>query len=229
MKNFFTDFKKYLFEVLAIITAITLSFLFDEWRDRRKDRRDSVELLSSIADNLKTDTTNLRLTRDYQETMIAAIRHVLTKPDSLNADSLAGGLIAFQTYPTFRKTDVGYLTMVQTGQSRVLTNKKLLNQINDLYQVQYRIIDEWTEIERQTVMEKNIAFINMHLPYVRYKYGSLVDNPKFRTLVKNDQFRNLLSTDYGFKSAMDMFYGNAQKAVDSLLRNVNTEIKKLED
>jgi hypothetical protein len=35
------------------------------------------------------------------------------------------GLLAFQTYPTFRKTNVGYLTMVQTGQSRVIENKML--------------------------------------------------------------------------------------------------------
>lgn len=229
MKNFWTDFKKYLFEVLAIITAISMSFLFDEWRDKRKDRRDSVELLSSIAENLKTDTAQLTLTRDYQKSMIATIRHVLTRPDALDADSLTAGLLAFQTYPTFRRTETAYLTMVQSGQSRVLTNKKLLNQINDLYQVQYHIIDEWTEIERRTVLERNIPYVNMHVPYVMYNYGILLSNSKFRTIVKNDEFRNLLTTDYGFKSAMDMFYGNAQKAVDSLLRNVNAEVKKLND
>jgi hypothetical protein len=47
------QFKKYLFEVVAIITAITLSFLFDEWRDGRRDRRDNRELLTTISDNLK--------------------------------------------------------------------------------------------------------------------------------------------------------------------------------
>ncbi len=231
MKKFWVEFKKYLFEVLAIITAITLSFLFDEWRDKRKDRRDSIELLSSIAENLKTDTTLLRMTREFQQKMIAGEGHILNHADSLETDSLTLGLLAFQTYPTFRKTNVAYLTMVQTGQSRVLTNKKLLNQVNDLYQVRYSIIDEWTEIERKTVLEKNIPYMNVHAPFVkRYNYASLVNkNARFTSMMKDDEFRNLLYTDYNFKRAMDGMYTDAQKYADSLLQKVNAEVKMLKD
>lgn len=228
MRKFWPELRKYLFEVLAIITGITLSFWFDEWRDRRKDRHDSIELLSSIAGNLKTDTAMLRLTMDYQHNMIAGERHILSS-DSMRADSMVSGMLAFQTYPTFRTNNVAYLTMVQTGQSRVLANKKLLTQINDLYQVQYKMIDEWTDIERRTVLEKNISFMNAHTPYVKlYNYAALMKDARFHAMMENDEFRNLMSTDFGFKSAMNLFYKNAQDSVNSLLKSVDMEISKLQ-
>lgn len=223
------QFKKYLFEVLAIITAITLSFLVDEWREARQDRRTNRELLTSISDNLKKDTMLLAATIDFQEKMMAGEAHILNRPDALKPDSLTLGLLGFQTYPTFRKSNVAYLTMVQTGQSRVIENKKLLTEIVDLYQTQYSIIDEWTEIERRLVLDKTLPYANEHLPYVKnYDYASLLGkNKQFAAVLKSDEFRNLLSTDYNFKFTLNLFYTNTQKQIDSLLGKVEKEVKRL--
>lgn len=223
------QFKKYLFEVVAIITAITLSFLFDEWRDARQDRRDNRELLTAIADNLKKDTMLLAATINFQDRLLAGEAHMLTTPDSLQPDSTILGLLAFQTYPTFRKTNVAYLTMVQTGQVRVIENKKLLGEIIDLYQTQYSIIDEWTEIDRRLVLDKTLPFANEHFPYVQnYNYASLLGiNKQFTNAIKSDEFRNLLTTDYNFKKTLNLFYTNAQAQVDSLIKKVEKEVKRL--
>lgn len=230
MKGAWTQFKKYLFEVLAIITGITLSFLFDEWRDIRLDRRTSRDLLSSISDNLKKDTAILAATIDFHQKMMAGESHILNHSDSLRPDSTMLGLLAFQTYPTFRKTNIAYLTMVQAGQARVIENKKLLAEIIDLYQTQYGIIDEWTEIDRRLVLDRNLPFANQHFPYVRnYNYASLMGNNKqFATAIQSDEFRNLLNNDYAFKATLNLFYTNTQKQVDSLLQKVEKEVKRLQ-
>ncbi|HYE54138.1 MAG TPA: DUF6090 family protein [Chitinophagaceae bacterium] len=229
MSKALTEFKRYLFEVLAIITAITLSFLFDEWREKRKDRRTNVELLSSLADDLKKDTFLLGQTIQFQKQVVAGEKHILRSADSLKADSVTLGMLGLQSYPTFRKTDVSYLTMIQTGNARVFTNKQLLDQITDLYQKQYKILDEWEEIERNFVLDKAIPYIITNIPHVRnYQYGSLVNNnPKFSAVLAKDEFKNLLNSDYLFKVTMIELYKSTQKSADSLLRNVDAEIKKL--
>ena len=230
MSKYWGELRRYLFEVLAIITAITLSFLFDEWRQKRKDRRDSVELLQSIRENLVTDTTLLSAATTFHTKAISAELYILQHADSvMNPDSLRYGLLGFQTYPAFRGNDVAYVTMVQTGQSHVIENKDLLKQINSLYQTQYRAVNEWTDIGRKTVVDRHIPFMNAHTPYVpRFNYRSLVGNRQFDALLKKDEFRNMLQSDYGIKRIIVQLYDSVRKSADSLIVNINGELKKLD-
>lgn len=48
--------KKYLFEVLTIFIGISISFLFDEWRENRKDEEIARKNLIFLRSNLVQDT-----------------------------------------------------------------------------------------------------------------------------------------------------------------------------
>ena len=39
---------KYLFEVLAIVVGITLSFVVDEWREERQKKREEIQSLEKL-------------------------------------------------------------------------------------------------------------------------------------------------------------------------------------
>jgi hypothetical protein len=54
---------QYLFEFIAIFTAITISFLVDEWREARQNREETVKALQIIKFDLQIDTSyfNARL------------------------------------------------------------------------------------------------------------------------------------------------------------------------
>lgn len=230
MSKFWAESRKYLFEVLAIITGITLSFVFDEWRQERRDKRECVELLRSFRENLSADTAMLSAAVAYHGKAVSAELYILRRQeDAANADSLWFGLLGFQTYPSFQGNNVTYLTMVQTGHSHVIRNKDLLKQINSLYQVEYRVVNEWTDMGRKTVVDRHIPFINQHMPYApQFRYQSLVGTPRFDALLKNDELKNMLQSDYAIKSMIVGLYDNVRKSADSLLVSIDGELKRLE-
>ena len=45
----------FLLEVSAIIIGLTVSFMIDEWRQEQKQRKQEIEILKSIAEDLKAD------------------------------------------------------------------------------------------------------------------------------------------------------------------------------
>lgn len=50
---------KYLYEVAAIVVAITLSLLVDEWREKRQQREETAEVLKLIKSDLESDRNAL--------------------------------------------------------------------------------------------------------------------------------------------------------------------------
>ena len=45
----------FLLEVSAIIIGLTVSFMIDEWRQEQKQRKQEIEILKGIAEDLKAD------------------------------------------------------------------------------------------------------------------------------------------------------------------------------
>jgi len=50
---------KYVYEVIAIVVGITISFMVDEWREERQNREELVVALKLINKELISDSTSL--------------------------------------------------------------------------------------------------------------------------------------------------------------------------
>ena len=50
---------KYFIEFIVIVAGITVSFMVDEWREERRNREETVDLLRKIKSNLLVDSNKM--------------------------------------------------------------------------------------------------------------------------------------------------------------------------
>lgn len=115
---------KYIFELIAIFLAITLSFLVEEWREDRQNRKETVKAIRMIQFDISIDTNyyHLRLQR------IKRIAEAL-KP-ALDGKLSDGDVIAFRKVLNGLKANADYAPTTQ-GIKYLRNNIRLPDLKND--------------------------------------------------------------------------------------------------
>jgi len=133
-------FKEYCFEFLMIFLAVTMGFFTENARELIVDKRRTHEFMKEIVENLKYDTTRVRLNLAFSDTDIRGM-------DSLRSElgkAIAGNINGNRLY-YFAKRYAGEFgnavfntsaitELKNSGALRLVKNKSIVSDLDDYYQ-----------------------------------------------------------------------------------------------
>ena len=185
------SWKSYLFEMVTIIMGITIPFLLNEWRIQQSNQKQEVQILTDIHENLVTDS--LLLTEEIQVlgTCTRSCDKLLTAQSFAELGDSAFFFLAFaQMYSTMPFNDIAYKALEQTGESKLISNKKLLADIITNYEKDYFTIKEYNDIDKQLILTRFIPYIEANIEYdppIVHSGSEALKATHFRNITRNNQ------------------------------------------
>jgi hypothetical protein len=124
------NFKEYLFEGLMIFLAVTMGFFAESYREHLSDRSKEKEYMTSLNEDMKTDTLNLtKGILALQERVMQLDSLVLLLNNSDSNSTQVNDMYYFARWATrkksFHSTDRTLTELKSSGSFRLLTNSKL--------------------------------------------------------------------------------------------------------
>ncbi len=233
MKKIFSILKnrwaEYLLEIIVIIIGISLTLVFNNWKEYRAERKEEIKLLQSIRENLVTDTLNLEGELNVVNKIIYGHEKMLTTEiDTFSMDSINRYTDFFASYTKFQGTNIGYEELKQSKSSVIITNRKLLQSIITHYEQKHQLMAEWNEIDKGFVLNDVLPFLNKNMTYTE---GAFLYNDAATTLAllkNNNQFKNMVKSGSLFKEIIKMVYLKLKKETVDLIKIIDTELEKLD-
>jgi len=191
LKSFFTKQKMFtfLFEVLVIFTGITLSFVFDNWKQNRDSEEKQIFYLQSIHEDLSDDIKELADDIKLYQNCIKALRFY-TRYDAKN-NPHPDRLMRYYAY-IYQSGDVffntaGFDALKSTDNMKVLKDRELLKKIIKIYQNDFPRISHWNNQFAET---KRVIV----LPFFTKREIFSAKGNQFHKLYQEPEFYNILYT-----------------------------------
>ena len=223
----------FLLEVSAIIIGLTVSFMIDEWRQEQKQRKQEIEILKSIAEDLKAD-------REFAHQIIAwsdlkiKIKNDLLGLSDINAvkkDTLQTWVRDLRTFSGFMPNDHTYRSIAADART-IITNTKLREKLQTYYSWEYGLSYDWEEYDKK-LTEKRKTYLQEHLISVSMKRNEQMDVlqvqydlKSLKSALNDPYFRSLLYDSIESDSATGFFAKRRLATIDSighLFANIDLE------
>lgn len=215
---------KYLSEILVIIIGITLSFVFDEWRSGRKDRRDESGYLRLLAEDLTSDTAVLGAYISMEKEAIRCTERLANFSSAEEVrDSLFYLLDRCASYVEFAPSNSAYEELRQTGKTTLLRDAALRRGIFILYTQVYGNLAEWTRVDKAQVLSHLIPELNNHMPVPRDSAALAPYAGNIEALQKG-KLNHLLHTEIAFKESVLKMLQNAKSIATMFLVKTNAQL-----
>ncbi len=212
--------RNYFFELLIIIIGISISFLLNEWRVNYGNRQLEKASLLGLQDNLAEDTTVIIAEMEILESIIESCTKLTEyNIDKWGRDSLNRFIRPTRQYSTIPINDISYRIMEQTGESKHIRNRTLLNDIIRLYDNHYWEIKIYNDIDKKIVLDQ-------YLPYFAKHFDNFDNfNQQHDLSVLHDrQFLNLVRTNRTFKQIQVVLYQRQLERIRKLMARIDREL-----
>ncbi|KAA3609978.1 MAG: hypothetical protein D8M58_07950 [Calditrichaeota bacterium] len=223
---------EYFLEFIIIVFGISLSFMLNEWRKERDNNKAEIEALQAIHDDLVVDSTTIfneaKTIQDYSGYYRYFLQNVNNK--KANPDSIKNALNYFANYSTFEIRNVHFQQLQATGQLKLISNKKVLTEIINIYANQYSHIKEYIHIDRTMILEHVMPYMMKEAPISLisiYNKKNLLQSKEFKKLIKDSAFTNLFVVNIGFKSQIQARYKTLSTLIRKTLTEINAELERL--
>ncbi len=218
----------YIAELLILVLGISLSFILNEWRQERSERKLETELMMQFRENLILDSISLSAQiQSLDLRMKAAQNLLLVDESSPYSDTTARNLIFIMNFGGFYPTDITYQEMRSLGNSRLIKNKELLQEIIQLYETDFDLLAEWSNTDRTFVLNDLLPYMNRELPFARgLNFGTMSDAKK-RQLMKvliEDETRYLTQYSEIMKIGNKQVFERALGEVRRIIGMLNEEL-----
>lgn len=222
------DWKKYFFELVVIVTGITLSFALQNWQESKKKTQTEIKALKRLHADLQVDTTALwEDVRGFGFSIRGATKMLNFKDLEEVSDSFNLYFGSQLQYTLFTKSDIAYQQLRQAGGNELISNPALLEKIIEQYAIQYRKLDEYGAIDKMFTLQHLIPFFHEKFPYVEnfdfVKYWDEIE-----PVLRSDVFRNMLRSNANIKFQVVDNYRRNLENIESLMVEIEKEIKRLE-
>lgn len=212
-------------ELVAVVLGITISFWFEDWRKGREDRAEEQRLLESFAIELKGDLEMLSVHRKRIDADVARVQAALADDSKIGDKALDAVMDTLLGYVAFDPATATYSELRQTGSSRVIRDKVLLQRVLAVYERIYPMAEEWDGINREFVLDRMFPFVDDEGPAFEtkvelgYAHGYHV---AWRVLREQPRFRNLLRTAVAYRQGQSAAYRMVEANVTEMLRQLKS-------
>ncbi len=217
--------KKYILEVVIIFIGISMSFLFDEWRENRKDEETARKNLIFLKSNLVQDTIVLTGMIDIGKKSVHSINKLIYfKQDSEISDSLNAHIDKAAGYLDFKPNQMAYEEIKQTGNTSLIKNDTLKRSFLSYYTFVTPYCNEWTAVDKMQTMTQLIPEISIYFPVVVDTSNVVSVQEKIKSL-KIRKVRNLLIMNAAYKQEVINTFMFTKAAAKKLLKRIDDELK----
>ncbi|MFN8347977.1 MAG: hypothetical protein U0X91_23435 [Spirosomataceae bacterium] len=218
--------EKYVSEILVIFLGISMSFLFDEWRQNRSDEETAKKHLAFLRTNLVQDTLLLTRMIDLGHKMVRS-SHKLAyfQQDSDITDSLSLHIDNAASYLTFKPNQMAYEEIKQTAHTNLIKNDSLKTLFLSYYTSVIPSCTEWCKVDETHTMTQLIPEMSLYFPVVIDSLHLVSASEKAKAL-RQKKVRNLLLTNAAYKDATIYTFAITKKYTKKLLQKVDQELNK---
>lgn len=212
---------KLVLELVVVVLGITISFWFQDWRDRRADRQQEAQLLSGLGNELRNDLADLQARSRQIEQGIEHVRRLLV-PEAIAASErdLDLAMDALLSYVAFSPLRATYVELQQLGGSRLVRDKHVLHQVLSIHERVYPMATEWDGINRSFVLDRVFPYLDANGPSFEVDMKGQTAHgyhKAFLFLSGRNEFRNLLRSAVVFKEGQHAVYQALIAAVTKVL------------
>lgn len=219
------NFKFYLAELLILVIGITLSFWLNEWRLGKAERNLEIATLNHFRENLKSDSSvisqNIALLEGYVKNDIDLLH---LEKNLIYHDSLNSKLVLMMSYFNFTTADIAYQEMQGLGNSRIIRNKDLLNNIVGLYTNVYSGLYEYLGADKNFNTSLMMPFITKNLPFaLNFDYSTFdaLGKRGLMRVITSDEMKHLIQLDLVFKASSKEQFEISLDRVVNLMREID--------
>jgi hypothetical protein len=217
--------KKYVLEVVIIFIGISMSFLFDEWRENRKDEETAIKNLIFLKSNLVQDTMVLTGMMEIGKASVHSINKLIYfKQDSEISDSLNTHIDKAASYLDFKSNQMAYEEIKQTGHTSLIKNDTLKRAFLSYYTLIAPYCTEWTAVDKMQTMTQLIPEISIYFPVVVDTSNVISVQEKIKSL-KVRKVRNLLIMNAAYKQEVIKALMLTKELAKGLLKRIEKELK----
>ncbi|GHE72402.1 MULTISPECIES: DUF6090 family protein [Roseivirga] len=214
--------KPYILDLIVVIAGISIAFALDNYSENRKQQQEEVLYLQALRDDLKQDKANLNRVVDSSKVLIQNVSETfqfLFSRQPLQKFQIKH-ITSTYTAPYFFGNTGTYSALINSGDLQIISSFELRNQLATHYNVSY------TELHRIDDFIKNL--VDNHLyPYmlknIAFQQGTngIRDT---KPLLENEAI-NLMGSYYNFLLTRNKIYDQVIQRCDSLIANINIELK----
>ncbi len=216
----------YFFEIMVIFIGISISFLFDEWRDNRKDRELEHKHLIDLKSNLQQDTFQLAHMIEGGKIFVNSSRKLATfKNDAAILDSIDFHIDNASSYQLLKSNKTAYEEIKQTGHTGLITNDSLKKIVLQHYTLLIPYCEEWGNIDKNYTLTQLIPEISNYFPTVLDTTNMVSASQKIKAL-KIQKLRNLLLTNATYKQEAIKVFMSTKIYSEKLIKRIENELNK---
>jgi hypothetical protein len=224
-QNLAVVLRKYILEILTIFIGISMSFLFDEWRDDRKDAEILQKNLVFLKSNLVQDTIILSGMIDLGQKAIYCVdKLTYFQNESEVADSVDFYIDQAATYLTFNANKMAYEEMKLAANTNLIKNDTLKRAFLSYYSNVLPNCEEWCSVDKVQTMTHLIPEMTNYFPVVSDKLNVISAKEKVAAM-KSKKLRNLMLMNLVYKKEVINTMIFTKKVAKKLLARVEKELK----
>ncbi|MEO1261067.1 MAG: hypothetical protein AAFZ15_19860 [Bacteroidota bacterium] len=213
------EWKKYLFEILVIITGISISFMVQNWREGQKNNETEKRVLQHMIADLSADSLAIGKEIIFMDKIILGFRAMLSEDDvQVKTDSIrqfiTNGLLS---YSYVKKETIGFQSLLQYEVFKNMENEDLVNDILHLYSDTYELLNELSSIDKQNILEECI-------PYYINNYSLI--QPLGEAQLKDKSLLNYAAFSISIKGQLLKAYREALVELNTLKDNLELEVER---
>lgn len=217
--------KKYVLEVVIIFVGISMSFLFDEWRENRKDEETARKNLIFLQSNLVQDTLVLTGMIDIGKASVHSINKLIYfKQDAEITDSINAHIDKAAGYLDFKSNQMAYEEIKQTGHTSLIKNDTLKRSFLSYYTLIAPYCTEWCGVDKMQTMTQLIPEICIYFPVVIDSSNVISVQEKIKSL-KIRKIRNLLIMNAAYKQEVIKAFIFTKEIAKKLLKRIDDALK----
>jgi hypothetical protein len=216
----------YLAEVVIIFVGISMSFLYDEWREKRQNEETATKHMISIRENLVQDTTVLSKYIEFAHEIIRCTELMAYDSDKLNnLDTFDYCIDMTASYIDFSPNITAFDEMKSNGHTKLIVNDSLRKAINKYYTLIVNNCDEWSVVCKNFTLNQVIPEMSNYFSVAKDRQNKISLTEKLRGIRSRKVRNNLITTAFYNKSFIYVLEGTKISCIN-IIRGINIELAK---
>jgi hypothetical protein len=223
-QNLMLDLKKYILEVFIIFIGISISFMFDNWREKRSDHETAHKHFYSLKANLIQDTLVLSKTIKFSDQLLSNVKKLTY------FDKESEVLMDIDTYIDNAASYLGFYSNMtafeeikQSAHTYMISNDTLKRAMLSYYTSVIPYCYEWSNVDKMHTMNQLIPEMSLYFPVVPDSLNMVSASEKVKA-IKITKLRNLLLTNLVYKQEVVNSLRNTKMVATKLLKRIDDEL-----
>lgn len=212
----------YLAEIIIIFLGITISFLFEQWREEKRQKQELIELAESLLRDAKIEKAHLESDLNGTETWILSLNSIRMQRDSgmLEEEKMMWlyDLLTGKTFGLFDSKSPAYLSAVSSGMLTKLPDSIQLK-IYNIYEAKLPDFEYLYSQQLETAKHfRNETMINSSIYLYQTNSSTVqIDLKKFAMEIQRPHYGNFINQIISAENVVRDKNIKLTKAFDSLI------------